>query len=227
MRTMRTTTERFWAKVDKSGDCWLWIGANSAGYGRFNVPGRVSPYGAHRLSYEMAYGPIPPGLDVCHTCDNPPCVNPAHLVVGTRRFNMQDAARKGRINREPRYGSANNVAKLNEAQVTEIRRIYAAGEMGQVALGARFGVSHTAIGYLLRAETWRTVSTERLYPATTTYRSTCKRGHPMRQTRLRRVCDVCGKARRLRYEARLHEGTVKGMAKTPALEPSLESKTSR
>lgn len=88
--------DRFWDKVDKTSDCWIWTAAKSAaGYGRFKLNGRlVSP---HRLAYEMAFGDIPPGSDVCHRCDNPPCVNPEHLFVGSRSDNMQDCIAKGRF----------------------------------------------------------------------------------------------------------------------------------
>lgn len=89
--------ERFWDKVDKTGDCWEWTGSrNASGYGQFNN----KPFGtsaAHRISFLLSVGEILPGNVICHRCDNPPCVNPDHLFQGTHADNMQDAINKGRL----------------------------------------------------------------------------------------------------------------------------------
>lgn len=88
--------KRFWEKVKKTESCWLWTGAQKIdGYGTCYYKG--TNHQAHRVSWELLRGPIAPGLFVLHECDNPPCVNPEHLKVGTQKQNMQDCARRGRL----------------------------------------------------------------------------------------------------------------------------------
>lgn len=88
---------KFWQKVTKTNSCWLWTGAKSHnGYGRFSHKGKVKQ--AHRVAWEIQNGrEFPAGKLACHVCDNPPCVNPAHLFVGTTKDNMRDASLKGRL----------------------------------------------------------------------------------------------------------------------------------
>lgn len=90
-------TSRFWKKVQRNKDCWLWLGGTfgSRKYGAFAYRGKRPGY-AHRFSYELHHGPIPEDRVVMHTCDTPACVNPAHLVLGSQRQNIRDAVEKGR-----------------------------------------------------------------------------------------------------------------------------------
>lgn len=102
-----TLRERFWSKVDRAGPahpqlgtaCWTWVGSKSEkGYGRLSAgKHRASPLRAHRVSWELHKGPIPDKMFVLHNCDNPTCVNPDHLFIGTARDNTRDMVRKGRL----------------------------------------------------------------------------------------------------------------------------------
>lgn len=96
----------FWKRVDQRmpDECWPWTAAADAkkGYGRYTVAGKVEF--AHRVSYALAVGPIPPGLVICHRCDNPPCVNPFHLFLGTKGDNNADAHAKSRLAQDERTG---------------------------------------------------------------------------------------------------------------------------
>lgn len=95
---MQKQLDRFWAKVDKSGECWIWNGARAGnGYGQVNFGNKRQK--AHRWIYEQEVGPIPVGMDCCHKCDVRLCVRPEHLFVGTRSDNMRDCADKGRNSR--------------------------------------------------------------------------------------------------------------------------------
>lgn len=107
----------FWSKVEKSDGCWEWTGAKSdPGYGTFNVG--YHNVRAHRLSYELLIGEIEQGMFICHKCDNPSCVNPEHLFMGTPGDNMRDMVNKGR--NPDIFGRNNPVAKLTEQEVKEI-----------------------------------------------------------------------------------------------------------
>lgn len=108
---------------------------------------------AHRVAWDLTYGPIPDGMLVLHRCDNPSCVRPDHLFLGTQTDNMLDRKAKGRGNH--RRGSRHGRAKLTEAQVLEIRSRYAAGDVTQTQLGDEYGVCHVVIGNIVRRRLWR------------------------------------------------------------------------
>lgn len=160
-----TLEERFWAFVDKNGpvvphmddECWVWLGSiHHKGYGEFRAGKMVK---AHVFSYELNSGPIPPDdnafgrLFVLHHCDNPACVRPSHLFLGTPQDNMVDMVQKGR-NPDFRGEKAGN-SKLTWKDVREIRDLYAGGKWMQRELGEKFGVTQTCIGSIIRGETWK------------------------------------------------------------------------
>ncbi len=105
------------------------------------------------MAWELEIGHPPDDFCVLHKCDNPPCVNPAHLFLGTNRDNTHDAMAKGRMAR----GEANGSARLTRAEVIEIRRRYAAGGTTHRTLGVEYGVSRTTISYIVRRQCWRYV----------------------------------------------------------------------
>lgn len=88
---LKAAEQRFWSKVDKSGDCWLWVGTkNQYGYGRFHVDGSLKT--AHCVAYELVVGPRPPGMELDHICHNSSCVRPTHLRPATHKQNMENQA---------------------------------------------------------------------------------------------------------------------------------------
>lgn len=140
--------QRFWSKVNRSGDCWLWTASRwSSGYGQFSLPAgrnKRKTIGAHVFAYELANGPVPDGLEIMHRCDTPLCVRPDHLMVGTHLLNVQDAAAKGkyRVSRPSKQ-------KLSATQVQDIRSLVASGEK-QIRVAERFGVSEGYISRIMR-----------------------------------------------------------------------------
>ncbi|HXI16800.1 MAG TPA: HNH endonuclease [Chloroflexota bacterium] len=147
---------RFWSKVDKTGDCWLWTAyRNKGGYGAVQTAARYeAPVLAHRAAWELTHGAIPPGVFVCHSCDTPACVNPAHLFLGTDRDNKVDMMNKGRLP----LGSRSVKAKLTEAQVIDIRQRYAAGGVRQIDLAAEYGVRDSTINRAIKRRGWKHVA---------------------------------------------------------------------
>jgi hypothetical protein len=151
---MRPAAERFWSRVDKNGPtvreeigpCWMWKGScNPRGYGAI-ISSEHNEKLAHRLSYVLNVGPIPEGLRVLHSCDNPPCVNPAHLRVGTQADNARDREIRSRV------GNTRMTAEL----VLEMRRRYKAGENAP-ALAKAFGISEPSAYQIVRGDVWRNV----------------------------------------------------------------------
>ena len=145
-----TPEGRFWVKVDKSGGadaCWPYTGSiTSHGYGCVAWKGRV--LGAHKIAYMITKGPVEAGMQIMHSCDNPPCCNPAHLSVGSRQDNADDRMRKGR-------SSGYKKGKLTVADVLEIRRLRGIERSG--SLSKRFGVEQSHIINIWNRRIWRGV----------------------------------------------------------------------
>lgn len=154
--------DRFWSKVDRGpdhgpdGDCWVWTARGEhgrriplqSGYGQFKYLHYGRSDGAHRVAYQLECGPIPDGLSVLHRCDNPPCVRPDHLFLGTPADNMADMAGKGRA--KPPKGEDQPEAKLTTDQVQAIRH----DPRTLRAIAADYGVSHSLVHGIKARQRW-------------------------------------------------------------------------
>jgi len=151
----RPIMQRFWEKVDigHPDDCWEWQATRRrGGYGGFAVTSNEIEQ-AHRVAYSMSKGPIPDGLLVCHSCDNPPCCNPDHLWLGTNQDNTRDAIEKGRMMYVGRgqTGEQNCNSRLREQDVFEIR----ASRRSSRYLANRYGVGIKMIQSIIRGDRWK------------------------------------------------------------------------
>ena len=131
-------------------ECWPWTGHRSAlGYGRIQNEQGTRPLVASRAVWELAHGMILPGFFVCHTCDNPPCCNLAHLFLGTHKDNMADQKAKGRHFR----GETAPGAKLNESDVLEIRRLACAG-LTSIQIAPKFRLHPRTVRNIVKGDRW-------------------------------------------------------------------------
>lgn len=197
----RERTEReFWMSIEMSGACWEWTGERDPqGYGRYSFTdafGKTRHVQAHRLAWTLTNGPIPDGLLICHTCDNPPCQRGEHHFPGSYADNRHDSDKKGRsavgerhpfrlnpglaahgdrngsrVHPEMRQrGEASPWAKLTESEVIAIRESAAAGESPQ-AIAARVGVSLGAVKHVIARRDWRHVAPEIARPKSKGWRN--------------------------------------------------------
>lgn len=149
---MTDAEDRFWSKVRIGDGCWTWTASlRHKGYGQFRFDGKTRK--AHRVSWEIANGPIPEGQHVLHRCDNPACVRPSHLFLGTNEDNHADMMAKGRNGYAAHRGETNGFARLDEESVRRIRRLLADGQT-QKELGRLFGVSNQTIFRIQHGHSW-------------------------------------------------------------------------
>lgn len=178
-RNVNTVPERvkasFWANVEVSSphDCWFWLGRRFAktGYGAVSYGRPIKDVGAHCVAYILSTGPIPHGGFICHTCDNPLCVNPKHLFLGDHDLNMADRQAKGRQMHGDRHhshlhpecrprGSAHGNAKLTEEMVIQAWRLKKEEGYSAKKLAQMFGVWPTTIEGIFKGKSWRHVQPE-------------------------------------------------------------------
>lgn len=159
--------QAFWSHIQKGPECWKWTGVTvNSGHGRWGK--RL----AHRIVWERLRGPIPPGIVLCHRCDNPPCCNPEHIFLGTVADNNADKLAKGRQARGAAHsaamrefaaahperlarGEGHGMSKLTSGVVIRIRADYATGSHTQAGLAATHNVARSLIGQIVRREIWR------------------------------------------------------------------------
>lgn len=155
-----TLAERFWAGVDKSGECWLWTKSkNRRGYGTVGIGARRNAL-THRVAWVLTHGPLGPGELVLHSnaCVSKACVRPDHLHVGDQKRNMRDAQEAGVLKgRNVARGERAGHAKLTNKAVLEIVRRYHAGD-SPAAIGMQFGVSANHVTRLARGDEWSHVT---------------------------------------------------------------------
>jgi len=142
-------SDRFWSNVQFTDGCWIWTGnRDRCGYGVFYRHGKRPK--THRLAFEEFYGPVTGELRVCHSCDNPPCVNPEHFFIGTQADNIGDMCSK---ERQPR-GITHGMAKLTEHEVLTIREMHRNGQR-TTPIAVQFGVCNEHVRNIILRKLWR------------------------------------------------------------------------
>ena len=147
-------------KVNEETGCWEWQGCKRSGYGRTIIGSRTDGTRrtecTHRISYMLNYGEIPKGMEVCHKCDNPSCINPDHLFLGTYKDNAMDCLNKGRMFTQ--IGEEHASSKLTEEIVKNARIEYSKGNISSRELAKKYNVSRKTMWDALTGKTWKHVS---------------------------------------------------------------------
>ena len=165
-RGMAAISKSFWDHVDigESDECWEWQRSKTPnGYGRLRYTIERNKYTnlyAHRYAWELVNGPIPDGMFILHKCDNPSCVNPSHLYLGTQSDNIRDRVIRGRNGHPPedtpkRVGSQVSVARFKEEEIPVIRDLYASGKISIRGLARKYDVSPSVIHSIIHRVTWK------------------------------------------------------------------------
>lgn len=142
--------DRLWSRVKQEGDCWIWQGTNTKGYGMISDKGKMKL--THRVAYTLTHGDIPEGYDILHICDTPSCINPDHLMLGTHQDNMDDMRVKGRavhVN-----GEQHPMAKLNWNLVRSIRSEFEQGQ-SQMDLSKKYCVHVSTVHLIVHNKIWK------------------------------------------------------------------------
>lgn len=157
MKRLQTIEDRLNSYIDKTGDCWVWTrDTYNYGYGKLSI-GKSKQIRAHRYMYEKTYGEIPKGMNVLHKCDNPKCVKPEHLFLGTQKDNVSDMMRKGRGGYRSFKGEEHVNSKLKDVDIIKIKDLWNSGLFLQREIAEQMGVSQQVISKIVNGVTWKHV----------------------------------------------------------------------
>lgn len=204
----RPVAIRFWEKVSFGPTCWEWQATRGHhGYGAFKAgAGMVR---ATHYAMEWDGRKLAPGQQALHSCDNPPCVNPAHLFAGNPKVNAEDRLAKGR--QHDMAGEKHPSHRLTNQQVDALREEYAYSGSASAVLAARYGISRTHLYEIVRGESWGRAPVQRIVPAPPIRYAACRRGHRFtpENTYIRpngtQLCRECSRASDRRRAARVLE----------------------